>query len=285
MTRPRPDNLLRALVIRQLDRIRRDGRPVLFPDPHQMGLGNLLYLWLRATKLRQLGEDAFVLRHPSMDTWLPHFPAMAELVIDRSEVRFTDRRILGSPQDFLHDVTGPWLSKFIDQYILSAPQMGPADLRELVDPETVVINVRRGDYYSKPAVRGIYGFDIDAYVRSAVAMAAEQRPIRDFLVVSDGLDWCRARLGWLADHAPVRWSDEYPRTPMSDFRTLAAAQRLVLANSTFSYWGGYVSNALHDNAESIIAPWFHARTIEWGRAYQLDPRWQLVREIPGGWDS
>lgn len=59
-----------------------------------------------------------------------------------------------------------------------------------------------------------------------------------------------------------------------------------MTNSTFSYWCAYISNVLHrDNYAEVYAPWFHARTIDGGRAYQLDPRWSVITDIPGGWDS
>lgn len=103
-------------------------------------------------------------------------------------------------------------------------------------------------------------------------------------VVSDGIDWCHARLGWLADYAPLTFADG--ETPMQNLVTVATARRLVLTNSTFSYWGAYISNVLHrDNHAHVHAPWFHARTIADGRAYQLDPRWTIIENIPGGWDS
>lgn len=268
-----------------MDYIRRHGRPIIWPDRHSMGLGNLLYLWLHADKLRFLGQDAHVLRTDWMADWLPELPSMGELTIARNQVKLTDRRVLGSPQDFERDLTPKLLNDFVTDRLLSAPSLRPDELATLVGTDEVVINVRRGDYYSNPKVRGIYGFDVDAYLRVAVELAAKQAPITGFWLVSDGMQWCRARLGWLSKYAPVRYADEYAPHRLRDFRLLAGANRLILTNSTFSYWGGYVSNVLHRNEARTIAPWFHARTIEWGRAYQLNPAWQIVADIPGGWDS
>jgi hypothetical protein len=110
-------------------------------------------------------------------------------------------------------------------------------------------------------------------------------PVDLLRVVSDDPGWCRLKLGFLAEHA-ARVEHLEPGRPHDDFRALASARRLVLANSTFSYWGAYVSNVLHgDNHAQVWAPWFHRRDIREGRAWHLDPRWSVVRDLPGGWDA
>ena len=51
-----------------------------------MGVGNHLYLWLWADIRVARGEVAMVLNRPSMDQWLPHFPTIRPLVIDRADI-------------------------------------------------------------------------------------------------------------------------------------------------------------------------------------------------------
>lgn len=62
--------------------------------------------------------------------------------------------------------------------------------------------------------------------------------------------------GFLGEIAPLRYADEIGRTPVSDLRIVAGARRVVLANSTFSYWGGYTALALPraERPRSILAP-------------------------------
>ena len=150
--------------------------------------------------------------------------------------------------------------------------------------------MRRGDYYSVARFRGMYSFDVAEYLRVAVAESVTaDGPVGLLRVVSDDPDWCRLKLPFLAEHAGRVEHLDAGQTvgrPHEHFRTLASSRRLVLANSTFSYWGAHVSNVVQaDNHAQVWAPWFHRRDIDGGRAWHLDPRWSVVRDIPGGWDG
>jgi hypothetical protein len=128
------------------------------------------------------------------------------------------------------------------------------------------------------------------YVRVAVELAAEMKPVRSILLVSDDLDWCRLKLGRLSEVAPLRFPPA-GASVIEQLALLATARRLVLANSTFSYWGGYLSNRVQvghgggPNYADVIAPRFHNRQVRGGAAWQHDPRWSVVEDIPGGWDA
>lgn len=278
-----PKDWAREMARGLLSLARRGPRTVLWTENYHMGLGNLLYLWLWADARRAAGEDVAVLSRPTMDPWLPHFPAMLGLTIPHRAVRWNDRRVVDSPQVFGTNFLRDQLTAFIRRRVQTAPSFSTFSPDD-VDPHRVVVNIRRGDYYSNPKFRGIYGFDIETYMRVAMAKVANEGPVSGVHVVSDGIDWCRSRLAWLGEFAPLSFADN--ETPMQNFATVATARRLILTNSTFSYWGGYISNVLHeDNFAEIYAPWFHARTIAHGMAYQLDPRWTVIEDIPGGWDS
>lgn len=273
-------NALRDVAASALDLVRRGPRRVLWTDFHQ-GVGNFLYLWLWADTHTRPGAPCLVLGSPAMDLWFEEFPAVRPLVVKRGDVRLTDRREVLSPQGFGMQFGADDLERFVRARILHGRSIEAA-LARLVDPDRVVINIRRGDYYSDLRFRGSYGIDLVAYVREAMAATMAQGTPSAIHVVSDGPDWCRERLGWLADYAPLTFAEP---NAAANLATIATARRLVLTNSTFSYWGGYISNVIHGNHADVVAPWFHSRAIHHGRAYQLDPRWTIVRDIPGGWDS
>lgn len=113
-------------------------------------------------------------------------------------------------------------------------------------------------------------------------------PSPEFHVVSDDVPWCQEHLGPRlgARQVPVTYVTPED-TPGDHLAYLAGARRLILANSSFSYWGAYLSNVRHqDNHALVVSPWFHARLAD-GTPYgaiQLDPRWTVVTEIPGGWE-
>ncbi|MCW2738251.1 MAG: hypothetical protein JWN97_2895 [Nocardioides sp.] len=242
---------------------------------------------MHAFEMRRQGMDMVCLRTPPMDRWLPVFGhRAAELVVEPGDVRLTDRRERG-----LHNEFGPHydehvLARFIEGFLEPSGILDPGRVPEAlrVTDRDVVVNVRRGDYVTNEANWRSYGFDVDDYLRSALARSVDVGgPIRRILVVSDGIDWCEAHLGWLTDFCEVLDFEDTGQPPEVHLAVLAHAPRLVLANSTFSYWGGYLSAWRSSRPEQVVAPWFHVRTARDGAAWQLDPRWSIVKDIPTGW--
>jgi hypothetical protein len=272
-----------ALRSALLTPIRNGDRTVLWARP-DLGFANLLYVWMVAASRRARGDDVVVRHQPVMDTWLPVLPRLRELTVDAAAVRFRDRRDLGFHQAFGTDFTRDELERFVSDYLLDSPLLG--DVAPSGQDGPLTVNVRRGDYYNVARFRGMYSFDVAEYVRAAVAESIRSDgPAGLLRVVSDDPAWCRLKLPFLAEHAD-RVEHLDAGQPHEHFRALAGSRRLVLTNSTFSYWGAHVSNVVHgDNHAQVRAPWFHRRDIDGGRAWHLDPRWSVVRDIPGGWDG
>ncbi|GAB3065085.1 hypothetical protein GCM10027053_30270 [Intrasporangium mesophilum] len=271
--------------------VRRRDPLVLWP-PHDVGIGNILYFWLQAHARQARGEAVVVRWTEVMAAWTQWFPWVFESLVTRDgEFSLFNPRSYGQFfQELGLDYSVDDLERFIDEVLLpegapfrrlAARHRGQGDL---------TVNVRRGDYYSDPRFRGFYSFDVVEYLRLAVGRANDQAPVRSILLVSDDLGWCRAKLGWLEEIAPVRTAPE-ASTVADQLAMIAASPRLVLANSSFSYWGAYLSNRLQvldgvgASHADVIAPWFHSRQSHGGAAYQLDPRWTVVRNLPGGWDA
>lgn len=255
-------------------------RVIALPPSEGIGVGNMFTFWLWAHHGRLIGEDRWVRHTEAMEPWLEVFPQIRPLLIAPDDMRLRDRR---DPNWYQQFDAFPYESmrSFIDERLLSSAAMQPgADDLRLDDPGRVLVNVRRGDYYSNPNFRRLYGFDIAAYVQQAMLGASQQGSITGVYVVSDDPAWCEAHLGFLAQYGPVRYAP-VADGPVANLRDLAAARRLVLANSTFSYWGAYVSNVRYgDNFELTWAPEFHRRDINDGKAYQLDPRWSVIEGVP-----
>ena len=121
----------------------------------------------------------------------------------------------------------------------------------------LVINVRRGDYYSDPTHRARYGFDQLGYVKDALERVG---PVDRTLIVSDDPDWCRENLLEMVE-ATSSTVDFADRNPVSNFEAVASASRIIGTNSTFSYWGAYVSGVVHASPV-VVMPRFHGRLPE-----------------------
>jgi hypothetical protein len=280
---------LRRSVALLLRPVREHGRRVAW-TPEFMGLGNLLQLGMWAYDGRRTGEPRWIRATPKLEPWLEVFPGLRQVVLLPDEVRFTDRRVapwshraraaLEEGAVALHEqVDVRAVEDFLRHVVLPGAVLGP-----VVASDALVVNVRRGDYYSDPDITLQYGFDVLDYLRIAVAGSVERDgPPSSITVVSDDLDWCRRELGWLGEIAPT----EFPVShgPVSDFATVSSARRMVITNSTFSYWAAHVSNVVHsDNHEQVWAPRFFDRTQNDGRSWLLDSRWSVVEDLPGGWD-
>lgn len=254
-------------------------RAVVWVPESGLGFGNVMYLWLHAFCLRERGGDSYALSTPMMQEWIKRFPAMRQVLIDRNDVRLTDRRLSGWWSDFGVDFTPEELRLFIKLHV--APSLPEVMTKQ----NCLTVNIRRGNYYSESHFRGTYSFDIQAYVELALDLALSQHGgIASVQVVSDGADWCRLKLDRLIRRyaATVDYVDGL--SAVDQFVLLATSSRIIGTNSTFSYWGAYTASALDPQAR-VIMPRFHARLDGLREAPQLDPRWSVIESIPGGWDA
>lgn len=275
-------NFTRYHLTRGLDHLRRNSDRVVSMAPTSgIGVGNMFSFWLWAHHGQATGRDWWVRRTDAMDPWLEVFPDIQPLLIEQHDLRVLDRRDHNWYQDFGRFPV-EHLRSFVRGRLLTSPVLA---LTPDGPTSTVTVNVRRGDYYSDPDLRRQYGFNIAGFVTTAIEGSAAQHPISDIAVVSDDPDWCREHLGFLADHGTLRFQAEGDG-PVDNLRQLASARRLILANSSFSYWAAHMSNGLYgDNHAWVWAPDFHRRGIADGKAFQLDPTWSIVRDVPGGWGS
>lgn len=133
------------------------------------------------------------------------------------------------------------------------------DIRKLygtgIEPiDMVAIHVRRGDYVNN-------SFYVDlmetSYYRDAMALF----PGEYFLIFSDDIAWCKKQK--IFKNCEFSEGNE-----LEDLNRMAGCKGIILANSSFSFWGAYLSNA------KVIAPsrWF-SDGIE---RCKLLPEWQTI---------
>lgn len=247
-----------------LDLMRHGERAVIMTPRAGLRLGNFLYLWMQAHRRTASGRPTVALAARAMTPWLAAFPELNRLTIEREAVRFSDRRAWDAAwlyQRFGVDFTADDVSAFVRETL--AHHVVPDE------SGTLVINVRRGDYYTDFLDK--YAFDQPSYIGAALERV---RPAERVLVVSDDPDWCRANLSSVirAKSADV----EFARPdPLENFLAVAGASRIIGTNSTFSYWAAYVAGVMHPEAE-VVMPRFHGRMRHGTDAHQLDPRWIAI---------
>ena len=113
--------------------------------------------------------------------------------------------------------------------------------------QPIAVHVRRGDY-AKVAEFGLLG---PAYYEPAISSIRERGVTGPIWLFSDEADIARAALGRYADQAEAIASPDGPATEML---AMSHAAAVVIANSTFSWWGAWMAA----KGTPVIAPdpWF-----------------------------
>lgn len=139
------------------------------------------------------------------------------------------------------------------------------DYPDVLDPNCVAINVRRGDYLEQPDNHPVVTLD---YIHTAFKLIPNPGPV---LIVSDDIPWCKENIklpGKVTFVDYVTWEALW---------LLAQCKHFVISNSTFSWWGAY----LGEKPDSVVvAPstWFGPGVHERGH-FETDiyqPNWIQV---------
>jgi hypothetical protein len=118
--------------------------------------------------------------------------------------------------------------------------------------EAISLHVRRGDYVSNPVAAAYHGTCSLDYYREAIKILLQRVQSPHFFVFSDDIPWVRENLRF--DHT-VTFVDHNGDAPWEDIRLMSACRHFVIANSSFSWWGAWLSK---HPSKTVIAPrrWF-----------------------------
>ncbi len=139
------------------------------------------------------------------------------------------------------------------EFIFRRPpdQMNQAVLDQIrATPIAVCVHVRRGDYLTGREV--LAAADI-GYYRAALQYSVERFPTARYFVFGDDPDWAQ-------QHIPVPAGSTFVthnvgRNDPEDMRLMSACRHFIIANSTFSWWGAWLS-VWEDKVVVAPARWF-----------------------------
>lgn len=138
----------------------------------------------------------------------------------------------------------------------------------MADIPSCSIHVRRGDY---DKIRDRFPMPTPQYYQNAVASVLEETPNTEFYVFSDDIKWCKKNFGTDRMHfiqgtpRPVEVVDRKGE-PLDQFDLFAMGlcDRHIIANSTFSWWGAFLSE---DRRVMYPSVWYgrhpSVRNIPW----------------------
>jgi len=105
-------------------------------------------------------------------------------------------------------------------------------------PISVSIHIRRTDYLM--ASNGSPALDVEYYKRAIQEI--KQRVLEPLWVVfSDDMSWCKETFAFLPNVIYVEGNEE---APWNDIHLIASCRHHIMANSTFSWWGAFLSRDL-----------------------------------------
>lgn len=135
------------------------------------------------------------------------------------------------------------------------------------DEEMLLVHARLGDMATNPTSRAFHGLISDDYVLDALKILdAENATLK---VVTESKETLFAELPRLASRADFIQTS----TMEDDFRTLCEAKKLVISNSTFSWWAAWISGA------EVVAPraWFTPEVLKKNPTRDLfPPQWNVI---------
>jgi len=140
------------------------------------------------------------------------------------------------------------------EFTVKVPQKGQNKrMAEHIDScNSVSIHVRRGDYVSDPDINRVHGTCSLQYYQRCVESMLERVPSPHFFVFSDDPDWVR---GNLRLPAPLIIVDHNKNEDYEDLRLMSQCKHHIIANSSFSWWGAWLSS---NKNKIVLSPkqWF-----------------------------
>lgn len=127
-------------------------------------------------------------------------------------------------------------------------------MNKIVSCNAVSLHVRRGDYLSNSNPNYFINLSVTKYYENAIKYIKKRIESPVFFVFSDDIDWCRKNFVGEefvfvdANNGYNNWKDMY---------LMGGCKANIIANSSFSWWGAYLSNN-----NIIIAPNYIGKRFE-----------------------
>lgn len=271
---------LKKILAKTFDRERK-----ILITPKGSRWGNHLYMFLQAFISEKKGIPFKILKLNSMDYWFNEFQNISKYSIKLNELKLLDEKLTQNVfyQHFNKDFNQNQLEDFIVSEILATEKFQEIiKNKDSVSDKNITINVRRGDFF-EGEYKNIYGFNQPNYIIHVIDNYLLPRigNVNKITVVSDDMIWCKENLYFLQKYtSEVHFPEECIDSPINCLYTIANSKNLIIPNSTFSFWGAYISNVIFNNHKNIYAPIFGARINHQNiDSYQLNSNWNIIKDF------
>lgn len=128
-------------------------------------------------------------------------------------------------------------------------------IQKIQHTNSVAIHIRRGDYISNPIANKIHGTCDKSYYDRAIQYLYTRLDNPYFFVFTDHPEWAKE---YINIEAPTEIIEHnLGLADYEDLRLMSLCKHLIIANSSFSWWGAWLSKT--QNNQIVIAPkkWFN----------------------------
>lgn len=127
---------------------------------------------------------------------------------------------------------------------------------QIVSTDSVSVHIRRGDYANDPKTNLIWGNLGEEYYSKAFDFIKNKVNNPKLFVFSDDIPWVKTNLPLPFEGMYIDWNDD--KNAFEDLRLMSLCKHHIIANSTFSWWGAWLS----ENSDKIVIvpeQWFNTK--------------------------
>lgn len=139
---------------------------------------------------------------------------------------------------------------------------------EITSCESISVHVRRGDYVNNSKTKEFHGNCSKEYYYDAMDIIASKVTKPHFFIFSDDCEWVKRNLKTDYPMSYIDFNGE--ERDYEDLRLMSLCKYHIIANSTFSWWGAWLSNY---PSKIVIAP----------KNWYSDPNLKTADLIPETW--
>lgn len=114
--------------------------------------------------------------------------------------------------------------------------------------ESVAIHVRRGDYVENKNNNEFFGTCSIEYYKKAIDFILSKIPNAKFFIFTDDPDYAKLNFNFLSETILV---SDNQRSEIDELNLMHLCKHFIIANSTFSWWGAWLSRNLN---KIVITP-------------------------------
>jgi hypothetical protein len=132
-------------------------------------------------------------------------------------------------------------------------------INEITKTESVILQIRRGDYATNPKTQVHFGLTSKEYFEESIKYI-ESRGVNNIklFIISDDIEWCKQNLSF---SYPTQFVSGPDIKDYEEIFIMNNAKHLVISNSTFGWWGAWLNN---NKNKIVIAPkeWFKNKNLK-----------------------